>query len=370
MTDFVHELSTPQGALKLFRRYSVAASDGTKPATGETFGKGLSHADKGGLEAPLHRRKVAKGDAVVNVELRKPLSNTERNKLQNEHYTRFMAQKEGGLNSFQKVLWNIDAYKNKKTTKWVGESNTAWRAVQEGLGPSPDPGRGLEVLYTHFHDAPSGLTTPMYFLPWDPEGGAVQLTIPSRDAKLSAQKHPHIFLTAALSGCSIFISGTPSKPTIYHCGTEGMTDPKRSAADFWKDAMTQLGVSPKKVSAIHNVDYITPVKHDDGKVLKRDQDIKDQLNKHYKAHAKQSLKIESTKGWGAVFGIREGSDWKFYLQENVTITYYQIGTSEKGDVVPLTQPRTVSRPAVVRQIFPGGGGVGRVMESWRTLRFT
>jgi len=95
-----------------------------------------------------------------------------------------------------------------------------------------------------------------------------------------------------------------------------------------------------------------------------------------------SYTIEHVRPWGAVFGIRTGANWQFYLQQNVTVDYYKLtarqtqkkkmlGLSKKTitEIVQDGPSRSVSRPVVTREIFPAGGGAtAKLMESWRSIR--
>lgn len=54
------------------------------------------------------------------------------------------------------------------------------------------------------------------------------------------------------------------------------------------------------------------------KTTQRALDFKAKLGKH----DGDTVEILDVIPWGAVFGLRKGSDWTFYLQENANITYY------------------------------------------------
>ena len=81
------------------------------------------------------------------------------------------------------------------------------------------------------------ITNPLtaYYLPWQP-GWCVKYNIP-QNARNNA-----LFLTSALSGCSIFVRGPATNPTVYHCGM---------LPEFWKNAnLSKL----KLPSTVHGAD--------------------------------------------------------------------------------------------------------------------
>ena len=81
------------------------------------------------------------------------------------------------------------------------------------------------------------------------------------------------------------------------------------------------------------------------------------LKKHNLAN-RDKFRIKEVRPWGCVFGIRTGDDWQFYLQENATIRYTTVKTtgsflSKKTVEVDFYD---VSRPMMIREIWPNGGG--------------
>ena len=75
------------------------------------------------------------------------------------------------------------------------------------------------------------------------------------------------------------------------------------------------------------------------------------------------------RSWGAVFGVRDGTDWTFYMQENCTVTYHKIRKTKylkrrKSD----GEARTYSRPMYCKQIFPANGGAAVSFRHLRQLK--
>ena len=350
MSDFAIKLQTAAGAKEVFRKYSVCASDGRIRSARTQIGGGLKQIRDMGIgadEYAIYGSLVADPDKVVFVELRRGTS----------HRQMQIAWAEGE----QKLL---DAGYDSQKAKHAHHFQQLRAQINADI-TSALCLRGESTLVTFFHDTQVLNTTPMYFLPWDPAGGVVQLTIPNKRWTLPDDKHPRIFLTAALSGCSVFVDGTAQNPTIYHAGTDANTPTDRAAEDFWKDALRQLGGDPATAQSIHNTDYIEAKHHGTKTVPRHEAKAKKTLEKHYD----KNLGIEQVSAWGAVFGIRDKGDWTFYLQENATITYHKVKATTGGDMATDGPSRVVSRPLRVREIFPGGGGAVKFFQSWRSLKF-
>ena len=363
MVNPVIALQKPGSALKLFERFSVEASDGVIGSPKTVVGGGLkqvvsSDPRYGDQLGPVHSSTITDKEKIAFVELRKSSEANVTKKIIDD-----MKQ--------QLTQEYINQGKNlQKSKHWNALGKESQSRQGEIRAQNPSSVYGADIYKTFFHADYTINSTPMYFLPWNPNGGAVQMELPDEPMGTPYHKHPMIFMTAMLSGCSVFVAGSPKNPTVYHCGTDSATPQNNSAADFWKAVIKELGVDPGKAKAIHNVDYITAKHHDSGAQKARNDQAKGKLNRHYGNHRKQSLEIESVQGWGAVFGIRTNRDWAFYLQENAVVSYHKIRPSEdgSGSLIPDSASRTISRPLRCRQIFPGGGNV-KMLSKWRTLRF-
>jgi hypothetical protein len=231
---------------------------------------------------------------------------------------------------------------------------------------------------------------PAYFLPWDNRGAVVQMNIPRSDST-DLDEHPCVFMTAALSGCSIIVKGSPEHPTIIHGGSGQKVVPY-DANKFWKDFVEHLDSHPDpairharsgrsvkeqatKSLYVSGMETTSPT----GKKIKTTQhalDYQRRISKHYG----DQVEIVDVIPWGAVFGVRKGKQWQFFLQENANILYYprskirsvkkflgiQISSSESWQRA-LGPRRIVSRPMALTAIFPKGDGKARVNRRFRSL---
>jgi hypothetical protein len=224
---------------------------------------------------------------------------------------------------------------------------------------------------------------PAYFLPWDNRGAAVRIRIPDLDPNLPDAEHPKLFMTAALSGCSIIFKGTPQKPTIYHCGTEGNgvgTDTKGESNDFFRAMLT--GPPYRAIGGqIKSTDYMVPNSGSAGMTL-MEKNFLEALKGQNHLNAK-GIGVRKVSTWGACFGIRTGRDWKFYLQKNATISFNQAQlvtatkevekkvffglrskTEEQSYITTRMIPgKPVCKPIEIERVFPGTG-VAKPTSYW------
>jgi hypothetical protein len=215
---------------------------------------------------------------------------------------------------------------------------------------------GADVLHFDAVYAPRADYVPVYFLPWEAQGGVIRITIPP-----PAAGDPDIFFTAAINGCSVFFQGTAQNPTIYHAGFMGTTrtDPNASAK-FWRDTVranaknnTPLLGEVNKTHYIATPGLTTPPPYPGaaaGNTTLNAKAYSDWLNNKYS----KSLTIRDVMPWGCVMGIRTGANWKFYLQENATVVWRKV--SKDGTV----SDRYFGRPMAIREIFPNGGAVANL----------
>ena len=142
---------------------------------------------------------------------------------------------------------------------------------------------------------------------------------------------PRFFMTAGINGCSVFIDGPPTAPTIYHAGITGKL--ARSSDTFWRDQLTtalegtsRQGQMPK--GQVHSAEYMSL----DSPVINRYVDWATSGDN-------APFRMEVTSGFGSVVGVRFGRYWSFYLQQNVFLQDIELvkrsqltsGVNTKGD---------------------------------------
>jgi hypothetical protein len=229
----------------------------------------------------------------------------------------------------------IDFYKDKKMG---GRSGTE----QEGIDA---------LRFDASFNANSG-GHPIYFLPWDQSSAIVRLSIPQKGTN---NPDPDIFFTAAINGCSVFVQGTPSNPTIYHAGGNTGQSDHNEGAKFWREALRKhinSSASAKArgnlVAEVNKTDYVKTPGTVGNSTTPRAQAYEDMLKANLDKAGKFSVTMVNP--WGCVMGIRTGADWAFYLQENGTVITSVV--TKAGVVVQY-----FARPMHIRQIYPGGSSV-------------
>jgi hypothetical protein len=165
---------------------------------------------------------------------------------------------------------------------------------------------------------------PVYYLPWEPDyllrmhipryrvenvslnfGGAVDLDPYS----------PHIFFTAGLSGCSVFVYGDPREPVVTHAGTVKGTPYGDDCARFWREILfLERFQRLQHEGCAHEVN----VDHYMGNTLAL------KSFKQWLENKPSEFTVEHIVNFGAVFGIRHGALWSFYLQENADVTRFKM----------------------------------------------
>lgn len=248
--------------------------------------------------------------------------------------------------------------------------------------------RGEVVLVTPSLTATTGV--PVYFLPWDGRGAAVELTIPDRDPALSTDQHPKIFFTAVLSGCTIFFKGSARNPTIFHCGTEGATggglptvgDSNKFFKRMLRTAEAQnVGTAGPIVGKVKSTDYM--VRPASPNTSPHIQALEASAGQALRQRYRNQMDVQGTIGWGSVLGVRTGRAWKFYVQRNITIVWqaledYLQSVRQKrlGGLITVNKNvagrraagpvRQESKPIEVQRVFPGTG-VAKMPLFWRSM---
>jgi hypothetical protein len=205
--------------------------------------------------------------------------------------------------------------------------------------------------------------TSVYFLPWYPNY-ITKMTIP-------ANAGPSIFFTAAINGCSVFITGTAQNPTVYHGGLSAIM-----ATAYQGDVVGVANAATAGDSALFwrlLLMHLENIQETDilGEA-NRDQYVKDPMTPVMSAlkptefstpHVRlfeqnigvtmPGAQVLQCSPWGCVFGIRTDGDWAFYLQENVSLTYLRNNTAEAYKTC---------RPVYLSRIFPVAARANHVMQ--------
>lgn len=151
---------------------------------------------------------------------------------------------------------------------------------------------------------------PIHWLPWG-SNKVFSTTIPEVPRNMVEEEedvNPRFFFTAGISGCSVFVKGPATHPTIYHAGTQEKLT--RDAGAFW---LEQLDTGTRgrafDYSIFSNVDKSQYMGKDTAAV-------REYLDwAQGKAGHRDSFTVKLVNCFGCIFGIRFGHYWSFYLQE-------------------------------------------------------
>ena len=221
-----------------------------------------------------------------------------------------------------------------------------------------------------------------YFLPWTDEA-IISLAIPPMTAH---NQGVPVFFTAGINGCSIFIKGTQRSPIVFHAGgATGFNDPDEGAK-FWRDLMqSHARTSGANVAEVNKTDY-TVDKISEKRAAPLPSGFRPTtVTKYGTAHSRKfetwlkkeiagNYVVEDVSPTGCVMGLRDNfGDWTFYLQENVTIEYYQFNKVKTGlfgskKVKIDATKNSVMRPMHFTQFFPGQAHVKFTPKLTRVLK--
>ncbi|HET7930244.1 MAG TPA: hypothetical protein VFL63_02505 [Rhodanobacteraceae bacterium] len=224
-----------------------------------------------------------------------------------------------------------------------------------------------------------GNCAPIWWLPWESRH-MVKIKIAAQGAALQdnagvALPNPDLFFTAAVSGCSVFVRGGQASPSVYHGGINGkLVDSGRgktlvrgvfnknqfkrvggSTPGFWRQVLSGMDYDLARgdtallrptagankfnrvndpVAEINTTHYTS----DKGTSTTRNsRAFESFLKKQAKSRGRM---INVVAPWGAVFGLRNGANWSFYLQQNVLVVYTKLtGGAPISDCVVLAVTR-------------------------------
>jgi hypothetical protein len=198
-----------------------------------------------------------------------------------------------------------------------------------------------------------------WWLPWqsrhivklqiDALGGALQ------DSAGQAFANPGLFFTAAVSGCSVFARGNVQHPSVYHAGIDGkLFDAANvkgvfnktaiksgnlggSSAEFWRRAMGGMNVGPGgtawsgqykgNLAEVNLTHYVNDKAT--GTTINA-SGLEKFLKKNKKLYG---IDVLAVSPWGCVFGLRFGTVWHFFLQQNATVIYTKAGAPKQDAIV-------------------------------------
>lgn len=237
------------------------------------------------------------------------------------------------------------------------------------VNPLPSDGSPLasysrdeQLLVMRVTYQPAADAVPCYYLPWK-LNQLMRMKLkpsPKHPARGPGQQilQPELFVTAALQGCSVMVSGTADQPVVAHANAQRILGPGGEAfgglggahalavqakEQHMKDLHTRTRIgSPKEgpkiggayqdpiaqgytVGGAHAREYMSAV----------DPTFESRVKKLYWSRFRPKAKPYrdgkpqiSVEQYGTVFGVRNAGDWKFYRQSRTRVTYKSQATDE------------------------------------------
>jgi hypothetical protein len=188
----------------------------------------------------------------------------------------------------------------------------------------------------------SGNAFPVYFLPWSTNAvfriklkpspkHPTQTGIPF--FKTTVQ--PSVFITAALQGCSIIVSGDPKQPVVYHLNAQSVNGPLGEELSSPNDHDVHAAADAKRLHMMGRYNLARTEKPKEGPKVLGAHPLQTYTSKgahlaEYmpdmlgsRSSALQARYLGEAQGdveqYGTVFGIRVGEDWSFYRQTRTRV---------------------------------------------------
>lgn len=175
----------------------------------------------------------------------------------------------------------------------------------------------------------SGDDFSQFWLPWE-SLSVTRCKLPPSPSSIVGgnedyDKFPRFFMTAGITGCSIFVDGPSHCPTVYHAGITGKL--ARPSDEFWKEQLEEAlssngvrGIPPK--AQVHKREY-----------MQMNSPAIQRYLRWKESSVSSPYKLSVMSCFGSVVGVRFGRSWSFYLQENVLVQDIQILKRSKVEKV-------------------------------------
>jgi hypothetical protein len=237
------------------------------------------------------------------------------------------------------LFTGLDRFVTSTSTSEVQHLEVSSGVVWINFKRNPSMGGEADALTFEIGRARKPGWVPIHFLPWK-SMSVVSLKIPEftggsfGDADSDAE-NPRLFFTAQISGCSVFAEGNPRSPMLYHGGLTGSMR-GFEATHFWrqclKDIMASQGRRSSNIGEVSRWDYSMNWRYKDPNL----HAVADEYRQFLENDLAKGVVIEEFTPWGCVFGIRYGTLWSFYLQQNATIT--TLSLTKKSDTEFVRNP--------------------------------
>jgi hypothetical protein len=226
-----------------------------------------------------------------------------------------------------------------------------FKYVRADMGGSYHQDEGLWVMRISYRRASSS-SIPVYYLPWQENHMMRMKLYPSRKHPTKegpfywrTTVEPDIFVTAAVQGCSVFVSGEPEQPVVYHINAASVVGPQGEtlAADNDTDYRAAAQAKAAHMTGLHQA-AMAQFPKEGAKLPAGGRAALTNRARTAAAHLEDYLpdrlpsrepalvrlapqgaqRLEVTQ-FGTIFGRRKDGTWRFYRQTRNRIDYQEQG---------------------------------------------
>lgn len=199
-----------------------------------------------------------------------------------------------------------------------------------------------------FGDDPTGTRLACFYLPYQDDSNH-RITLHDR----SGAVNPAFFITDIVNGCSVYVEGTATKPTVYHLNAKG-TLPKKKTSDLtpvtlmpkysenrklfergwelkWEtmDARVRndapapsstAGLASRSTYKVEAPDYQVWPGPPATAFLASLAQLQAQCRVPRLIGTDSVDELDLQTSEGTVFGVREGTNWRFFVQKKVLVS--------------------------------------------------
>lgn len=235
-------------------------------------------------------------------------------------------------------------------TQVQGENKVAWCNIVLATGFSGaippditgDYRKDRDLYLMRITYAKSGEAFPVYYLPWAPNAVFRIKLKPSPNHPtqtgmpfFKTTVEPSVFVTAAVQGCSVIVSGDAKQPVVYHLNAQAVQGPLGEELSSPNDHDALAAANAKRLHMLGRYNLARTEKPKEGRKAfglhppqtftsqsaHVDDYMPDMLGTRHPALVARYL--HGVQGevsqFGTVFGVRVGENWSFYRQTRTRV---------------------------------------------------
>ena len=247
----------------------------------------------------------------------------------------------------QEHMKNLNLGGGNDITQVQGDNKVAWCNIQQagellklGGDDNSEYAKDVSLLVMRVTYQQSGDAFPVYYLPWKLNGGYRMKLKPSRKHPTQDKGksiEPAVFITAALQGCSIIVSGEREEPVVYHLNANSAKGPRGETVYTDSDHEFEVAAQAKRDLMLERYNQARTAKPKEGQrfdgarpgqtfpsagahLSEYMPDMKPSAFNALGAKFSHGTLSASVGQLGTVFGIRsDDGKWDFYRQTRTRV---------------------------------------------------